>query len=61
MLSAGIGVVLKQMQQPAGLASMTGGYSSVLLRDGAGAYVVVGIAAFIAGVGLTWFCFRLKK
>ena len=33
----------------------------VLLRDGAGAYVVIGIAAFVIGVSVTVLCIRLKN
>lgn len=37
------------------------GYGSVLLQEGAGAYVVVGIAAFVAGVAATVFSLRWRK
>ena len=33
----------------------------MLLRDGAGAYVVIGIAAFVIGVSVTVLCIRLKN
>ena len=36
-------------------------YGSVLLRGGASAYVVVGIAAFAVGVTVTMICIRLKN
>jgi len=36
-------------------------YGSVLLRGGASAYVVVGIAAFAVGVTVTMICIRCKK
>ena len=59
-LFAAIGVLFRSVQTP-GAAAVAGGYGAVLLRDGAGAYVVVGIAAFAAGVALTVICIRLKK
>ena len=34
---------------------------SVLLRGGASAYIVVGIAAFAVGVTVTMICIRCKK
>ena len=40
---------------------MADSYGSVLLRGGASAYIVVGIAAFVVGVTLTVICIRLKK
>ncbi|MDD6325199.1 MAG: hypothetical protein PUA72_06400 [Lachnospiraceae bacterium] len=47
----------------AGMGSSTvpGGYSSVLLHSGASAYVVIGIAAFVAGCTITALCLYLKK
>ena len=59
-LFAAIGVLLRSVQTP-GATAVADGYGTVLLRDGAGAYVVVGIAAFAAGVALTVICIRLKK
>ncbi len=59
-LFTAIGVLFRSVQTP-GAAAVAGGYGAVLLRDGAGAYVVVGIAAFAAGVALTVICIRLKK
>ena len=40
---------------------MTDSYGSVLLRGGASAYIVVGIAAFVVGVTVTMICIRLKN
>lgn len=37
------------------------GSNSVLLRSGADAYIVIGIAAFAAGVALTLLCLRLAR
>ncbi len=59
-LLAGIGVLFRSVQAP-GIVSVASGYGGVLLRDGAGAYVVVGIAAFVIGVAVTVFCIRLKN
>lgn len=58
-LMAGIGVLLKTVQTP-GIVSVADGYGGVLLRDGAGAYVVLGIAAFVIGAAVTVFCIRLR-
>ena len=33
----------------------------MLLRENAGEYIVVGVAAFVAGVALTVICIRFKK
>ena len=49
----GIGALLKSVQTP--------GYGAVLLRDGAGAYVVLGIAAFVIGAAVTVLCIRLRN
>lgn len=60
LLVTAIGGVLRQLQLP-GISAVESGYSSVLLRNGAGAYIVVGIAAFVVGVVLTLICIRWKK
>ena len=59
-LLAGIGVLFRSVQTP-GIVSIAEGYGAVLLRDGAGAYVVIGIAAFVIGVAVTVLCIRLKN
>ena len=59
-LLAGISVLLHGVQAP-GVSAVAEGYGSVLLREDAGAYIVVGIAAFVVGVTLTVSCIRLKK
>ena len=59
-LLAGIGVLFRSVQTP-GIVSVAEGYGGVLLRSGAGAYVVVGVAAFVIGVALTILCIRLKN
>ncbi|MCI7740335.1 MAG: hypothetical protein SO267_07515 [Lachnospiraceae bacterium] len=60
LLFTAIGVLFRSVQTPVA-AVVADGYSTVLLRDGAGAYVVIGIVAFAAGVALTVICIRLKK
>ena len=59
-LLAGISVLFRSVQTP-GIVSIAEGYGAVLLRDGAGAYVVIGIAAFVIGVTVTVICIRLKN
>lgn len=59
-LLAGIGILFRSVQTP-GIVSVADGYGAVLLRDGAEAYVVIGIATFVAGVAVTAFCIRLKN
>ena len=59
-LLAGIGVLFRSVQAP-GIAAVADGYGAVLLRGGAGAYVVTGIAAFAIGVTVTVLCIRLKN
>lgn len=60
LLLAGIGVLLRSVQTPS-IPAVANGYGGVLLRDGAGAYVVIGIATFAAGVALTALCIQLKN
>ena len=59
-LLAGIGVLFRSVQTP-GIVSVSKGYGGVLLQDGAVAYVVIGIAAFVIGVTVTVLCIRLKN
>ena len=59
-LLTGIGVLFRTVQTP-GIPAVANGYGAVLLRDGAGAYVVIGIAAFVIGVTVTVLCIRLKN
>lgn len=59
-LLAGIGVLFRRVQTP-GIAAVAYGYGGVLLRDGAGAYVVIGLLAFVVGVTVTVLCIRLKN
>ena len=59
-LLAGIGILFRSVQTP-GIAAVAEGYGAVLLRDGAGTYVVIGIAAFVVGVAVTVLCIRLKN
>ena len=57
---AGIGALLSTVQTP-GIVSVAEGYGAVLLRDGAGAYVVLGVTAFVLGMTVTVLCIRLKN
>ena len=59
-LLAGIGVLFSSVQAP-GAAAVTKGYGGVLLRSGAGEYVVIGLIAFVIGVAVTVLCIRLKR
>ena len=60
LLLAGIGGLLHQVDTP-GVSAVAQGYSTVLLRNGAGGYVVTGIAAFISGAVVTVICIRLQR
>ena len=60
ILFAGIGVLFRSVQGP-GTVAVADASGTVLLRDGAGVYVVIGIVAFVAGVALTVICIRLKR
>lgn len=59
-LMTSIGTMLERSKSM-GVAAVPAGYGAVLLRDGASAYVVVGIAAFVLGVFVTVFCIRFRK
>ena len=59
-LLAGIGVLFGRVQGP-GVVSVAKGCGAVLLQSGAGAYVVIGIAAFAIGVTVTVICTRMKN
>ena len=59
-LLAGIGILLGHIQEP-GISSVAEGYGAVLLRSGAGLYVIVGVAAFVVGMTLTVICIRCRK
>ena len=59
-LFSGIGILLRKVQS-GGVPTVADSYGSVLLRGGASAYIVVGIAAFAVGVTVTMICIRCKK
>ena len=59
-LLAGIGILFGNVQTP-GIVAVAEGYGAVLLRDGAGAYVVIGLFAYVIGVSVTILCIRLKN
>ena len=55
-----IALLLNGEQSP-GVAAVADGYGAVLLQDGAGAYVVIGLLAFALGVLVTVLCVRMKN
>lgn len=59
-LLAGIGALLHSVHRP-GISAVANGYGSVLLRDGAGLYVLIGVAAFAAGAALSVICIRYRR
>ena len=59
LLLACVGLLLGGAQSP-GVAAVADGFGAVLLRNGAGAYVVVGLLAFALGVLATVLCFRRR-
>lgn len=60
LLLAGVTALVRSMQTP-GVSTVAHSYSTVLLRDGAGAYILVGIAAFVLGVIVTVLCVRYRE
>ena len=44
-----------------GSSAVTGAYSSVVLHNGGGIFVFIGIAAFAAGVTITVLCIRYRR
>ena len=62
MMSVGlavcIGVILQEIHL-SGTPVVADSYGSVLLRNGADSYVVIGITAFVAGVIFTILCIRI--
>lgn len=54
------GIIALIAETGGGTVSTDGGYGSLVLRSGAGLYVVVGVAAFTAGMALTLVCVRLS-
>lgn len=66
LLSVGLAVCMGIMFQEmhlAGVPAVVDSYGSVLLRDGADLYVIIAVAAFVAGVIFTMLCiwFQNKK
>ena len=60
LLLIGVTTLVRSVQTP-GVSTVAGSYSTVLLRDGAGAYILVGIAAFVLGVIVTVLCVRYRE
>ena len=66
LLSVGLAVcmgIMFQKMHLSGVPAVVDSYSSVLLRDGADLYVIIAVAAFVAGVIFTMVCiwFQNKK
>lgn len=59
VLTACMGILLR-MSHSSGIPTVSAGYGSVLLRNGADIYVLIGITAFIVGVLFTVICIRLR-
>lgn len=63
VLIAGLTVcmgILLQMAHVSGIPTVNDGYGSVLLRNGADVYVIIGIIDFVAGVIFTVICIRFR-
>lgn len=58
-LATAIGVIFQKMHL-SGVPVVDDCYGSVLLRGGADSYVVIGFAAFVAGVIFTIICIRIR-
>ena len=52
--------LLKKVQTP-GIFAAANAYGAVLLRNDVSPYIVVGVAAFAAGVMCTIFCMRCRE
>ena len=52
--------ILLQMAHVSGIPTVNDGYGSVLLRNGADVYVIIGMIAFVAGVIFTVICIRFR-
>lgn len=37
------------------------GYGSVVLQNGAGGYILIGLGAFVLGTAVTLFCLRIRQ
>ena len=59
-LLACITTLLKKIQTP-GIFAAANAYGAVLLRNDVSPYIVVGVAAFAAGVMCTIFCMRCRE
>lgn len=64
VLSVGLTVcigILFQKMHLSGTPAVAESYGSVLLREGADLYVIIGFAAFVAGVIFTIICIRIHN
>lgn len=59
-LAVCIGILFQEMHLSR-TPAVTESYGSVLLREGADLYVIIGFAAFVAGVIFTVICIRLHN
>lgn len=59
-LICGMGILLRMKQQP-GMFTIQTEYGTVLLHNGGGAYIVIGVFAFLAGAALTILCEKLTR
>ena len=59
LLPAGMVLLMRGKLSP-GVAAVADGYGAVLLQDGAGAYIVIGLLTFALGVAATVLYIRLK-
>lgn len=60
VLAACMGILLRETHS-SGIPMVSAGYGSVLLRNGADRYVIIGMVAFIAGVFFTMCCIRIRN
>lgn len=60
VLAVCMGILLRETHS-SGIPMVSAGYGSVLLRNGADRYVIIGIGAFIAGVLFTVCCIRIRN
>lgn len=60
VLAACMGVLLRETHS-SGIPMVSAGYGSVLLRNGADRYVIIGMVAFTAGVLFTMCCIWIRN
>lgn len=60
LLIAGIRALLADVQT-AGIVQVNSAYSSVLIRQETGGYILVGVAAFVVGAAVTVIFVRIRR